>query len=137
MNHQGTCERENISFLINLNNNNRNTLLSSLSHFCKGEKEERNLNTLKEILTFPKEKRATLIELFNSSRDYNGYYKRNKKYTREISEYGVDKTVLDTYYTLSETERSKILPYFHSELPNFLKDGDFLDRLLQTIHCEE
>ena len=137
LNHQGTCERENLSFLSNLNENNRNTLLSSLFHFCKGEKEVRNLNTLKEILTFPKEKRATLIELFNSSRDYNGYYKRNKKYTREISEYRVDKTVLDTYYTLSETERSKILPYFHSELPNFLKDGDFLDRLLQTIHCEE
>jgi len=131
LNHQGTCERENLSFLINLNENNRSTLLSSLSHFCTGEKEERNLNTLKEILTFPQDKWQILVEIFDPDRDYDGYYKRGK------SKYTVDKPVLNLYYQLSNDERIKILPYFHSELPTFLKDGDFLDRLLKTIHCEE
>jgi hypothetical protein len=82
-------------------------------------------------LTFPQDKWQILVEIFDPDRDYDGYYKRGK------SKYTVDKPVLNLYYQLSNDERIKILPYFHSELPTFLKDGDFLDRLLKTIHCEE
>ncbi|MCR5412361.1 MAG: hypothetical protein K6E76_05280 [Patescibacteria group bacterium] len=127
MNHQGTCERENLSFLSNLNENNRNTLLSSLSHFCKGEKEVRNLNTLKKIFTFPKEKWKILIEMIQFDQEYHGYDSK-KEYNKEI---------LEKYYTLSDTERMKILPYLNPELPTFLKEFKFLDRLLQTIDFED